>query len=435
MVVTGSPPAAVVRVLRRMAVRRPHVLLVPVPGATGVRLAAERLLRERGWPLADSPAAADILLVCGQPGRSLADAVDQLWRQVPGPRAQARVASPDQVAAELDRTVRQLAETGAQRRDAVDRPPADTAPVDMRSDDMGSDDDAGMDMGSGDDAGMDMGSGDDGGMDMGEMDRPAGLMMADRGEDRDGLKLDQLHVQLGPVLPDWPAGLVLHVVLQGDVIQQAELDLGPVEQTAAGEPFWDRPLLATGSVGRDLARRRTAAAHLDSAHRLLAVAGWEDASSTAALLRDELLDDELLDDQVGQRVARFARRVGRSRTLRWSTRGLGVLSGDDAMAAGIGGPALRAAGDVHDRLTRWLSEAAGALQRTDAEDHPGEGSRGQLRPDGATPVDRAPSRAVTEVIPSLVTGLDIAGARLVIASLDPDTDELAWAATREPVDA
>ncbi len=429
MVVTGSPPAAVVRVLRRMAVRRPHVLLVPVPGATGVRLAAERLLRERGWPLADSPAAADIMVVCGQPGRSLADAVDQLWRQVPGPRARARVASPDQVAADLDRTVRQLAEAGAQRRDAVDRSPADTAPVDMSSDDMGSDDNGGMDMGSG----------DDGGMDMGGMDMPAGLMMADRGEDRDGLKLDQLHVQLGPVLPDWPAGLVLHVVLQGDVIQQAELDLGPVEQTAAGEPFWDRPLLATGSVGRELARRRTAAAHLDSAHRLLAVAGWEDAASTAALVRDELLDDELLDAQVGQRVARFARRVGRSRTLRWSTRGLGVLSGDDAMAAGIGGPALRAAGDVHDRLMRWLSEAAGALQRTDADDHPGEGSRGPLPTGGATRVDRAPSRApsraLAEVIPSLIIGLDIAGARLVIASLDPDTDELAWAATREPVDA
>ena len=52
----------------------------------------------------------------------------------------------------------------------------------------------------------------------------AGLPMADRGEDRDGLKLDQLHVPLGPVLPDWPAGLVVRVTLQGDVVQHAEAD-------------------------------------------------------------------------------------------------------------------------------------------------------------------------------------------------------------------
>ena len=38
--------------------------------------------------------------------------------------------------------------------------------------------------------------------------------MADRGDDRDGLRLDQLHLPLGPVLPDWPAGLVLRVITQ-----------------------------------------------------------------------------------------------------------------------------------------------------------------------------------------------------------------------------
>src|SRR5258708_27816729 len=75
--------------------------------------------------------------------------------------------------------------------------------------------------------GMDMGGGahdshDMDGMDMGGMVMPAGLRMAGRGADRDGLKLDQLHVPLGPVLPDWPAGLVVHVTLQGDVVQLAE---------------------------------------------------------------------------------------------------------------------------------------------------------------------------------------------------------------------
>ncbi|MCQ0019794.1 hypothetical protein [Actinomadura madurae] len=39
--------------------------------------------------------------------------------------------------------------------------------------------------------------------------------MADRADDRDGLRLDVLHVPLGPVLPFWPAGLRVDLVLQG----------------------------------------------------------------------------------------------------------------------------------------------------------------------------------------------------------------------------
>src|SRR5260370_2487867 len=92
-----------------------------------------------------------------------------------------------------------------------------------------------------------MGGMDMGGMDMGGMGMPAGLPMAGRGADRDGLRLDQLHVPLGPVLPDWPAGLVVHLALQGDVVQHAEaqaLGLGgggsfwtePCRRAAAGEP-------------------------------------------------------------------------------------------------------------------------------------------------------------------------------------------------------
>jgi hypothetical protein len=51
--------------------------------------------------------------------------------------------------------------------------------------------------------------------DMGEVDMgmPGGLPMAERGEDRDRLKLDRLHVPLGPVLPDWPAGLLVRLVV------------------------------------------------------------------------------------------------------------------------------------------------------------------------------------------------------------------------------
>ncbi|WP_433473669.1 hypothetical protein ACQPZP_33380 [Spirillospora sp. CA-142024] len=47
--------------------------------------------------------------------------------------------------------------------------------------------------------------------------------MADRADDRDGLKLDVLHVPLEPALASWPADLVVHLTLQGDVVQAAEV--------------------------------------------------------------------------------------------------------------------------------------------------------------------------------------------------------------------
>jgi hypothetical protein len=67
------------------------------------------------------------------------------------------------------------------------------------------------------------------------MELPGGLPMADLGDDRDRLRLDRLHVPLGPVLPDWPPGLVVRTVLQGDVIQEASAD---VLDAGSGRPFW-----------------------------------------------------------------------------------------------------------------------------------------------------------------------------------------------------
>src|SRR5262249_60647037 len=120
---------------------------------------------------------------------------------------------------------------------------------------------------------MDMAMGDemvrDGGMRMnGGFQTPGGLPTASPGEDRDGLKLDQLHVPLGPFLPDWPAGLVVRVTLQGDVIQYATAEV--VGATAEGRSFWSQPWLGAAAGGRagagELARRRLAA-HLDGLGR------------------------------------------------------------------------------------------------------------------------------------------------------------------------
>lgn len=129
------------------------------------------------------------------------------------------------------------------------------------------------------------------------------------------------------------------------------------------------------------------------------------------------------------RFARFSRRVGRSRLLTWLTWGLGVLGPDAAAVGGVSGTALRAGGDVAARWRAWLEESAAALAEVDASDPLGaddarEGPRGRL--EGGS----APSRALLEVLPELVVGAELAAARLVVASLDPDTDELALAGER-----
>ncbi len=76
------------------------------------------------------------------------------------------------------------------------------------------------------------------GMDHGAMDMPApgGIPLATGSEnDRDGLEMDELSVSLGPVLPSWPAGLVLRCVLHGDLIADASVQTMPGRLPSASE--------------------------------------------------------------------------------------------------------------------------------------------------------------------------------------------------------
>ncbi|WUH96961.1 hypothetical protein OHR68_25855 [Spirillospora sp. NBC_00431] len=186
--------------------------------------------------------------------------------------------------------------------------------------------------------------------------------MADRAGDRDGLRLDVLRVPLGPVLAHWPAGLRVDVTLQGDVVQAAEA----IAVDTAGASFWD-----DGS--------RAAARDLDSVSRLLRVAGWDAAGERAAVLRDEALSG-VPDDALAKRFVPFARRVGRSRTLRWMTRDVG---------------------DVEARLDGWLRDIGAALE-----------GRPRRR--------RGAWRESVAALPSLLEGAGLAEARLIVAGLDPD---------------
>jgi hypothetical protein len=254
------------------------------------------------------------------------------------------------------------------------------------------------------------------------MGMPGGLAMADRGDDRDGLKLDRLHVPLGSVLADWPVGLVVETVLQGDVIQEAVVRA--VRPGELGAAFWKGPR-------RGEENRWRAAARLDSLGRLLAVAGWPAAAREARRLRDRLLagadrnqaapehgseaahehgseaahehGSEAAHEhgaEVAREFGRFARRVRRSRVLRWMLGGVGVIDGEDLPE--------RLRGDVLRRAYRWVEEAGAAIDRLD----------------GSGPVTSEDADVVLALLPGLLAGAELAEARLIVASLDPDLERV-----------
>jgi hypothetical protein len=412
--------------LLRVGATRPHVLIAALPGGTQVRLAAEEHLRRRGWPSALTPANADVLLVAGTPARDIADALEATWTAIPAPRTRVHAVSPGEVAAGLDAARAELASEARQRHAAAagagqpdghhDRPGADTMPGHGEHGMAGHGHDTGRDHDAGGDGAHDMGHGGHSGHGMGEMEMPGGLPMADRGEDRDGLKLDRLHVPLGPVLPDWPAGLVVRVTLQGDVVQHAEV--AAVGLAGDGESFWAEPWrqAAAGElVTVAAAARRHAAARLDSLGRFLAVAGWNDAAVKARALRDDTLREA---SSLGPPVRRLAGRVVRSRVLAWSTQGMGVLQPGE-LSDGAVSDAL---GDVTARYRRWcdsLTDASWLLDDGSPLD-----AAAPPPPLGEMNGSRARCEVLLAALPRLLEGTEFAAARLIVASLDPDLSEL-----------
>jgi hypothetical protein len=265
--------------------RRPHVLLVPIPGHTSLRWSAEDALDRLGWPRAASPAEADILLPCGPLGPQLAAVVDLAWDAMPGPRVRTSVsATDDDVDVVLTAAGRALTDLQAHREDASTRAAPALSAQDVTRDKDDREDDAEKMHGDGMDTHMDM--------DMG-MGLPGALIMADRVEDRDGLRLEGLHVPLGPLLPAWPAGLRLDAVLSGDVLVEVEVR----QLDGRADPVIKPELRA-----------------LDGLAMLLEVAGWQDGALRARLAR--------ADGGTGRRTEDVLQRVQRARLLRWSLRRL-----------------------------------------------------------------------------------------------------------------
>ncbi|NMR30895.1 hypothetical protein HGO92_14485 [Arthrobacter sp. SF27] len=214
---------------------------------------------------------------------------------------------------------------------------------------------------------------------------PEGIPLAQGGEDRDGLGVDVLHLPLGPVLPFWPAGLVLHCSLQGDVVIDA-----------------DAAVVDGGSHGVGIRSRHSglvpaAAVRCDNLVALLALVGTQDLAARARSARDALLRGDRAGPQ--RAVERLHRVVRRSIILRWSLRGVLPLTPADLERHSLPDRCL---GDAYDRLLSLVERVRAEVNGAN--------------PGAPVGTERVP----WDVVPHLVTGLEIGTVRLAVASLDLD---------------
>ncbi|MCT7294246.1 hypothetical protein NVV99_25490 [Rhodococcus sp. PAE-6] len=405
--------------LARLAVQATRVLVVEAPGQWATRMELEQQLLRRGWRIASSPAQGDVLVVCGAPGPELSDLANRLWEQMPGPRVRIGIASPGAVVPALDNATAHLLDTSHHRTDARERAQepsmsdhANNADGEGHVGHEGHEEHQGHGGHSDHEEHADRqaheghedhgghggheGHADHGGHEghegHGDMDMaPAGIPLAEGGEDRDGLEMDVLHLPLGPVLPFWPAGLVLHCSLQGDVVVGATASVIDATEHRAGAP------------GRPTDHASATVTQCDQVMALLALAGAEDLADCARRARDGILTGD--PGAARDAVERLHRKVRRSRLLRWSLRGVLPLGPADLERHGLPGHCL---GDAHDRLLAQLE-------------------RIRVEVGGATP-DRADGGSAQEsadkltvpwaVVPDLVTGLELGTVRLAVASLD-----------------
>lgn len=437
-----------VSLLSRLAVAGDVPVFV-VPGA-GAREAVDDLLAADGLYEVATPRHATVLLVAGGVPvgmfRALAQVHDQLpfpratvWWSATPPRAPGALphsdepqaapaplfehlvhAGPGDAVTEVVRAAHREVVTGA-RPSSPDLLPADN-PVEWRG--VGPHGTGGEGMMGG---------------------KPYGRPMAMTGPDvRDGLALDRVPLRLGPLLTGLPAGLVLAVELQGDVIVSVEVEGNPFDDAevigapphAAREPFARAAHEPVALRDLELARARHG---LHVAARLLALHGL---GALARRVRRVAVGLRVEDRD---RVERLRRRVTGRAVLGAALGGLGHLHADDAPPgpfaraagraddarsddpayAGLGfAPHSEAGGDALARLRQHLAEAVQALDlaaragdRTTTPGHPVEGLRGPVGGDSHT--------RLLAAVPGLLRGREWAEAIVTVASLDLALDESA----------
>lgn len=276
---------------------------------------------------------------------------------------------------------------------------------------------------------------------------PYGRPMAGRADDRDGLALDQLPLRMGPLLAPLPPGLTLQVVLQGDVIQDVDVEENPFDNTAAPPaglgPFLRAVTEPVCVAELELARARH---HLRWLARALSVHGL------SALARRVLRLAGGLQPCDGDAVGALARTVRRTRVLGWATGGVGVVGAETLADAGAG-PVGRAAGladdargddpayqaldfEPHteeggDAASRWRQRLAECRQSLDLARHAGDtraGGRGRVEsPTGLLESGSSATGRMLDLLPTLLRGQEWGDAVTSLVSLDLDLEEAAAA--------
>lgn len=417
----------------RVAARAP-VPVFAVAGA-GAQTQVDDLLLQDRLHLVDSPAAANVLLLAGSVPAELATELARLHDGLSRPRVSlwwslgARIAPPVPTAVEVhedDPTglVDAVAET--HRRLLVGElrssPPAmpNEEPAPWRG--VGP-------YGQG-------GTGMTGGV-------PYGRPMAEVAPDRDGLRLDQLNVRIGPFFACFPTGLVLEVRLQGDVVQQAHIVVAAEREAVAVDvrtPFRDALHAPVPVSVLELERARS---HLRSIASALV------AHQLPSLARRVLRFASNVRPDQGEDVQRLHRLLRRTQVLGWATRGVGLIpanhlegtaTGPVARASGVGQderatdpayvglgfePTVHYGGDARARIAQRLAEARQALQLAgragDRRHDPGaplESPRGRLG------VEDLPAQRLLPLLPSVLEGMEWGDAVSTLVSLDLDTDEV-----------
>ena len=245
---------------------------------------------------------------------------------------------------------------------------------------------------------------------------------------RDGLALDAYTLRIGPFMPMLPAGLVLGLTLQGDVIQHARMESPPLWPTS------DRSLDPRLSVPGTLAQseRLLAARHLRCVARLLIILQLMPQAERCQRMACAVEHGKTVS------LAALRKSLIRSGAFAAIPAGLGRL--DPSVAQALGSSALRAAGgaidarqhspayqaldfrpaaqlavDVRARLCQWLDEAEQSLALA--------ARAGSASVDDRLQVDRntAADMALVDtegIFSGLLAGLEWNEAMLVINSFD-----------------
>lgn len=420
-------------VLARVAAGAP-VRCFPIVGAGADEIAPWLRLNSE-IAIMDSPRAADVLLVLGRLGKDALHAAAAVHDSLPPPRGVVSWSADDEPPgswpftddvrvddpAQLPTACRRLRDEllNGRRASSPDILP-DVDPAPWRGVGPFGQGGAGMTGGA-----------------------PYGRPLAGRADDRDGLKLDQILLRVGPYLPPFPPGLMLDVKIQGDVIQEVSIIPSARPGFAAGttDLFTAALTRPVPVVDLEVARARH---HLAWLAEALRVNGLE------AYGRRVLKLARTIRPETAGPVDDLSRWLRRNVSLRWGTRGVGIVSASRA-AALPGGPVARAAGDGRDvrsldpayqqlgfvpvvleggdALARWhlrLAEAQQALTLAAR-------SKGSLTtpsglvegPHGPIGSGMSASASLVAMLPELLLDMEWGDAVTTVVSLDIDMAEAA----------